>query len=168
MSYSTFFKMSYSTSQHLQSVDEAAASLWSTPVKVKSRQKTPKARKLTIDASSADMNSLIEAGLTHSWNCSVCEKVFANKESFKTHMKGHFGKLDHKCSICSKLFWKKTDLEAHIASIHYNQKTFHCEMCGKSYAYKRSFQLHLKTRHLNNEDNKQSLVHEKKKIHDDC
>jgi KRAB domain-containing zinc finger protein len=77
--------------------------------------------------------------------CSLCNKLFSNKNNLKTHISSiHNKNLPFFCpySNCSKKYPNKTKLEAHIRT-HKGIKPFQCEKCGKKFNENGNLKSHL-------------------------
>ncbi|XP_075698208.1 uncharacterized protein LOC142663440 [Rhinoderma darwinii] len=70
--------------------------------------------------------------------CSKCERTFYTKSSLVTHMKSHWGKVDHllnetyKCDHCGKCFPSKSPLDLHLKR-HTGYRPYVCITCGDSF-----------------------------------
>ncbi|XP_052763566.1 zinc finger protein 84-like [Mya arenaria] len=52
------------------------------------------------------------------FNCQYCSKRFNDKSNMRQHEKTHCGKRDHFCQQCNKTFYQKRELNSHILKYH--------------------------------------------------
>lgn len=92
------------------------------------------------------------------FKCSLCEKTFTCKSSWKVHTKNHQGK-NFSCSFCDKKFNVDSDRVRH-ESTHTGKKPWKCLKCQKTYSCRSAVRFHIRANHLACERNSKQL--------DDC
>ena len=50
------------------------------------------------------------------YQCDFCDKSFANKSHFQSHLVTHTGERAFTCRTCDKTFGRKSTLRAHITT----------------------------------------------------
>lgn len=78
------------------------------------------------------------------FECSICNKLFANTTSLSVHQRIHKGEKPFKCLECGRDFRQHSDLHYHTVSIHSDKKAYQCEFCGKEFSRKYSLSIHQK------------------------
>lgn len=66
--------------------------------------------------------------------CKNCSKQFDTERKLKAHEQVHLPddkKIVHSCPYCEKLFTKSVNVQAHIRSIHKQERPYLCSDCGK-------------------------------------
>lgn len=79
-------------------------------------------------------------------HCGLCSKTFAMKDDFLEHIKGHGASLhqdDSVCFYCGKCFSQKSEIDAHISSVHSNNR-LHCMKCNEVFQCEVLFSEHMK------------------------
>ena len=70
------------------------------------------------------------------YQCTVCDKTFAQKDHFTRHSRIHNGERPFQCHICDKTFNKKSGLMRHL-TIHKTGRPFKCNICDKMFKVQR-------------------------------
>ena len=59
------------------------------------------------------------------FKCDLCDKVFTNSRSLKTHrLSVHFQEKKYQCDDCDKRFGLSSDLKKHRQTVHYQEKKY--------------------------------------------
>src|SRR5437773_5447076 len=77
-------------------------------------------------------------------NCTVCQKMFKNKEYLKVHMANkHDVKCKKTCSICQREFQDNTHLKRHKVLVHTpTDGKYQCKVCPQKFATLKQLRLH--------------------------
>lgn len=79
------------------------------------------------------------------FTCSQCQKCFDNMKKLKAHEHVHLpreSKFSSTCPYCDKKFTKSVNVQAHIRSVHQQQRPFLCNDCGKDFTTKGALKEH--------------------------
>lgn len=77
--------------------------------------------------------------------CAQCPKRFDNEKKLKVHEQVHLPdekKFTVNCPFCDKKFTKNVNVQAHIRSIHQQERPFLCSDCGKDFSTKGALKEH--------------------------
>lgn len=96
--------------------------------------------------------------------CSICNKVLANKISFRKHMAGHSDEGKVQCTVCGKLVTKH--LLAQHSQIH-GEKKYKCDICGKAFHQLPGLQSHLRVGHNSREAKRLKKIQNNENIEKD-
>ena len=77
------------------------------------------------------------------YQCDFCDKMFANKSHFQSHLVTHTGERSFSCKTCQKSFGRKSTLRAHMTT-HTKVSNFMCMMCEKACNDNNSLEEHLR------------------------
>ena len=77
------------------------------------------------------------------YQCDFCDKMFANKSHFQSHLVTHTGERSFTCKTCAKSFGRKSTLRAHMTT-HTKVSNFMCMMCEKACNDNNSLEEHLR------------------------
>ncbi|GAB5355371.1 hypothetical protein AAMO2058_000200200 [Amorphochlora amoebiformis] len=69
------------------------------------------------------------------WQCHICLKIFARRQSLGEHMGIHLNSKEFKCSVCERPFNSKPNYIRHMRT-HSNMTRFNCTTCGKGFHQK--------------------------------
>ena len=83
------------------------------------------------------------AGSSAQFQCDLCNKVCATRESLRIHRARHEGKYKYHCPMCNKGCSSTNQLRGHMSS-HTGKKDFKCAKCGKDFSFKCNFVCHTK------------------------
>nr|XP_012219170.1 PREDICTED: zinc finger protein 358-like [Linepithema humile] len=77
------------------------------------------------------------------YQCMVCQKSFAQKSMFQSHLRSHGkeGGDPYSCNICGKTFAVPARLTRHFRT-HTGEKPYECEYCSKSFSVKENLSVH--------------------------
>ena len=79
--------------------------------------------------------------------CKHCHRFFPGITSLKKHETNvHSGIKKFECKICLRRFARKDTLRIHMVT-HTGEKNFDCKICGKKFGHKSSVQRHIKNIH---------------------
>ncbi|KAM9859805.1 uncharacterized protein ACBR49_013285 isoform 1-T1 [Aulostomus maculatus] len=78
------------------------------------------------------------------YKCSVCKKMFQQKQDLLKHTVCHIGEKPFDCVECSRKFNRRESLCRHMRT-HTGEKPFTCLICGKSFAWNLSLASHMRT-----------------------
>ena len=73
--------------------------------------------------------------------CSICKKVFAQKEYLLKHVKQLHSAPSYVCDNCNESFPNSHNLKRHVESLHQNVSHC-CKICGKNYSRKDKLKAH--------------------------
>ncbi|XP_061749003.1 gastrula zinc finger protein XlCGF8.2DB-like [Nerophis ophidion] len=73
------------------------------------------------------------------FQCSRCDKTFANKGNLKRHMRNHTDEKPFTCSVCKKRFSCRDQMMSHV------RKHFSCSICKKSFGHRSTLYKHRRT-----------------------
>ena len=96
-----------------------------------------------------------EQSKLHSFQCSMCFKVFKTQYLLTKHSRTHTGERPFQCGVCGKAFTTKSHVIRH-ERIHLDQKPFKCTVCEKTYATRYQVTNHEKKHNQQNLDNTES------------
>ena len=91
-------------------------------------------------------HSIIHANADGMYNCSHCDKVFAEFLVLKKHIRGFHNTRYYSCNVCEKVFPREDKLKLHMLR-HSSVKEFMCETCGKQFKRKDKLKEHIKRLH---------------------
>ncbi|CAG4974717.1 unnamed protein product [Colias eurytheme] len=82
---------------------------------------------------------------THSekHKCELCEKVFRDRTSLRTHLFIHRGEKEYSCPKCNKQFLFKKAMEIHLVT-HESSANMYCHECDMTFKNQMSFNQHMK------------------------
>ena len=80
------------------------------------------------------------------YECSLCPKVYGDKEDLTRHIYIHTGQKPFNCQYCHKAFNDKSNMKQH-EKIHTGDRRFACLVCGKAFIHNKTLRLHMKTCH---------------------
>ena len=80
------------------------------------------------------------------YECDVCEKVFAKPSDLTRHMRTHTKEKPYECDVCEKRFTLAGSLKSHMR-IHTNEKPYECDVCEKRYRHANTLKYHMRTQH---------------------
>ena len=91
--------------------------------------------------------------------CSICEKVFHDKNNLRRHIKEVHGGQKHKCEVCPAAYNRQSELDQHTKSDwHYLE--YNCDLCEETLVFKsmRSLIEHLIVKQPETEEESNSLT----------
>jgi uncharacterized Zn-finger protein len=59
--------------------------------------------------------------------CDHCKACFADRGTWRNHVRIHTGERPYKCTLCEKSFVQRTNLQAHIKT-HTDERPFPCQV----------------------------------------
>lgn len=95
------------------------------------------------ETASTDSASPTTADCTGRYQCLVCQKNFAQKSVYQSHLRSHGkeGEDPYRCNICGKTFAVPARLTRHYRT-HTGEKPYQCEYCSKSFSVKENLSVH--------------------------
>ena len=104
--------------------------------------------------------------------CHQCDRLFAEKECFDEHMKGHEKPLI--CGLCRKMFLDRTTLARHAMKLHTERNPCKCITCDEIFESETNLNAHI-DKHINdwireNSENNstKSLLGDMQRLQDHC
>ncbi|KAL0119185.1 hypothetical protein PUN28_009643 [Cardiocondyla obscurior] len=90
-----------------------------------------------------DPVSRMSAEIVLKYQCLLCQKSFAQKSIYQSHLKSHGkeGEDPYRCNICGKSFAVPARLTRHYRT-HTGEKPYQCEYCSKSFSVKENLSVH--------------------------
>lgn len=79
--------------------------------------------------------------LSNRYECTICNKRFAQSSNLFRHLRQHTGDLPHQCDQCQKKFMTKPELRNHIV-VHTKEKNEICQIWEKAFGTKKSLRTH--------------------------
>ncbi|KAK3907603.1 Zinc finger protein 850 [Frankliniella fusca] len=73
--------------------------------------------------------------------CPLCETVFPSEDSLEDHLESHDSSLPFSCLTCDKAYSSRSDLMKHSV-IHSGLRPFKCKICPKEFARSTNFNKH--------------------------
>ena len=70
-----------------------------------------------------------------SFQCSICNKEYTDKNSLKRHTKSHTGQ-GYECWECPATFVRRRDLKRHEKQGEHNYSELNCEFCNETFIFK--------------------------------
>eukprot|EP00092_Neocalanus_flemingeri_P031337 GFUD01034033.1.p1 GENE.GFUD01034033.1~~GFUD01034033.1.p1 ORF type:complete len:448 (-),score=75.17 GFUD01034033.1:10-1353(-) len=83
---------------------------------------------------------------TPSLSCNVCDKLFANKEGKRKHIRARHPEMTFSCHICDLRFILEVTLKKHIEIVHEGIR-FSCVQCTSTFSCKKSLSSHIRKKH---------------------
>lgn len=90
-----------------------------------------------------------EHGITFTFECEVCKKVFSTRRALTAHT-NQFHTQKTQCEICKKSLSSRSALKKHLLS-HTDERNI-CPFCDKAYIHELSLKRHVRIHHGNNSD----------------
>lgn len=82
-----------------------------------------------------------EASMDKPFQCDLCPRQFARRETLISHRRTHTGEKPFVCDVCSKQFARRDTLQSHYRT-HSGDKPFRCDLCGEQFARRDTLQSH--------------------------
>ena len=79
------------------------------------------------------------------YKCDVCEKMYSDKDSFESHVRGHTGDRPFKCDDCGKTFTSNDYFKRH-RRLHTGDRLYRCLVCDKGFLQRKSLAMHVKNK----------------------
>ena len=79
------------------------------------------------------------------YKCDVCEKMYSDKDSFESHVRGHTGDRPFKCDDCGKTFRSNDYFKRH-RRLHTGDRLYRCLVCGRGFLLRKSLAIHVKNK----------------------
>ncbi|XP_042334684.1 telomere zinc finger-associated protein [Sceloporus undulatus] len=121
---------------------------------IRTKRRTPLARKPTASSKAAGNSDTLEAGLlrnrrgtTDPVECPTCHKSFLSKYYLKVHNRKHTGEKPFECSKCGKCYFRKENLLEHEARncMNRSEQVFPCSVCQEVFKKRVELRLHMVT-----------------------
>ncbi|KAM4538918.1 uncharacterized protein PAE49_019908 [Odontesthes bonariensis] len=91
-------------------------------------QSQPGANEKTDEDDHSDKEAHVRLHIGEHFDCSLCGRLFAQRQSLRCHLKTHTVQRTFSCSVCGKAFRKNANLKHHM-KIHTGDKPFSCNAC---------------------------------------
>lgn len=80
----------------------------------------------------------------HRYECTICNKRFAQSSNWFRHRRQHTGELPHECRFCPKKFITSSELRNHLI-VHTKERNEVCTVCRKTFGTRKGLRAHAKT-----------------------
>eukprot|EP00092_Neocalanus_flemingeri_P040250 GFUD01043842.1.p1 GENE.GFUD01043842.1~~GFUD01043842.1.p1 ORF type:complete len:365 (-),score=67.41 GFUD01043842.1:408-1502(-) len=87
---------------------------------------------------------------TPSLSCNVCDKLFANKEAKRKHIRARHPEMTFSCHICDLKFILEATLKKHIEAVHEGVR-FYCVQCPRGFSSKMNLRRHIRSKHYSDD-----------------
>ena len=86
---------------------------------------------------------------TEKYKCAKCDRIFANKRTFKSHVLKHPNTScsGFVCEICGKGFKQKSNKKTHMTLVHSDERNFVCNICGSRWKRRCDLRRHIREVH---------------------
>ncbi|KAK5643258.1 hypothetical protein RI129_007103 [Pyrocoelia pectoralis] len=88
--------------------------------------------------------------------CSICGKLFYDKQVLQKHIRSHTGERPYPCKYCKKGFSSIYARNTHTRQ-HTNERPYACQFCSAAFHQKVSLKTHLQSKHPTEEEVLNSL-----------
>ncbi|KAB0799643.1 hypothetical protein PPYR_07523 [Photinus pyralis] len=88
--------------------------------------------------------------------CSICGKLFYDKQVLQKHIRSHTGERPYPCKYCNKGFSSLYARNTHTRQ-HTNERPYACQFCGAAFHQKVSLKTHFQSKHPTEVDALNSL-----------
>eukprot|EP00092_Neocalanus_flemingeri_P040247 GFUD01043839.1.p1 GENE.GFUD01043839.1~~GFUD01043839.1.p1 ORF type:complete len:361 (-),score=73.83 GFUD01043839.1:360-1442(-) len=87
---------------------------------------------------------------TPSLSCNVCDKLFANKEAKRKHIRARHPEMTFPCHMCDLKFILEATLKKHIEAVHEGVR-FYCVQCPRGFSSKMNLRRHIRSKHYSDD-----------------
>lgn len=85
---------------------------------------------------------------TNTWDCKLCDKTFAHKQSLHNHKLRNHGTSSHSCEKCKKTFKSLFALKRHVRNERCKtESTLECEVCQVKFSRASTLKRHVSAQH---------------------
>ncbi|XP_072226721.1 uncharacterized protein [Leuresthes tenuis] len=92
------------------------------------RQSQPGVDEKTDEDDHSNKEAHVRLHIGEHYDCSLCGRLFAQRQSLRCHLKTHTVQRTFSCTVCGKTFRKNANLK-HCMKIHTGDKPFSCNEC---------------------------------------